>query len=389
MTLQKTLLPLLLSGLLLAPAATAAPEPEKKKIPVPSNAIGSETPTRDVDLVICLDTSGSMQGLIDSCRKKIWDMCSLLGQARPQPRLRVALVAFGSERNPEGGYVVIDSAFTDELDDVYEKLMALTTNGSTELVGRALHESLTQLSWSKQSDALKMIFVAGNESADQDRQYPFRDLAKKALQQNVIVNAIYCGKDSPADADAATWRELATLGGGQYAAIDQQGTIAIATPFDTEISRLGGEINGTYLAYGRHGITFATRQKAQDANAAKVSKETLAGRMQLKGSSLYRNGSWDLVDRRNDKDFDWSKVPEKDLPKELKGKSIPERDAFIKSLATKRAAIQKDLLELGKKRTSFISAELAKRAGENARSLDFVLGKAVKEAAEASGFAFD
>jgi Mg-chelatase subunit ChlD len=389
MKLTKTLLPLLLSGLVLAPAAFAAPDPSTRKIPVPSNAIGSAEPSRDVDLVICLDTSGSMQGLIDSCRKKLWDMCSLLGQARPQPRLRVALVAFGDTRNPDGGHVVIDSVFTEELDGVYEKLMALTTNGSTELVGRALHESLTQLEWSTQSNALKMIFVAGNESADQDSQYSFREQVKRALQQNVIVNAIYCGKDTPGGGDAATWRELATLGGGQYAAIDQEGTIAIATPFDAEISRLGGTINGTYLAYGHDGVVFAARQEAQDENAKKVSKETLAGRMQLKGSSLYRNGSWDLVDRCNDKDFDWSKVPDKDLPKELKGKSLAERDAFIKTLRAKRTAIQKELLELGKKRTSFIAAELTKRAGENARSLDFVLAKAVKEAAEASGFAFE
>ena len=88
--------------------------------------------------------------------------------------------------------------------------------------------------------------------------------------------------------------------------------------------RLGGAINGTYLAYGHQGVLFSARQKAQDDNAKKVSKETLAGRMQLKGSSLYRNGSWDLVDRYNEKDFDWSKVPEKDLPKELKGKSIKQ-----------------------------------------------------------------
>jgi Mg-chelatase subunit ChlD len=388
MKTTKTLVPLLLTGLLLAPAALAAPEPMKeKKIPVPSNEIGAIEESRDVDLVICLDTSGSMNGLIDSCRKKLWDMCSLLSQARPQPKLRVALVTFGGSRNAEGGHVVIDSVFTDELDGVYEKLMALQTNGGTELVGRALHESLTQLQWSTESNALKMIFVAGNESADQDPQYPFRDQVKKALQQNVVVNSIYCGTDATTG-DAATWREVASLGGGEYAAIDQGGTIAVATPFDAEISRLGTSINGTYMAYGRHGALMAARQKVQDHNAAGVSSETSAGRAQLKGSNLYRNGSWDMVDCFAEKDFDWSKIAEEHLPKELKGKTVAEREAVIKALAEKRATIQVELLALGKKRTAFITVELKKRVGESARSLDFVLAKAVKKAAEASGFSF-
>ncbi|MCZ6812315.1 MAG: hypothetical protein O7D97_09960, partial [Planctomycetota bacterium] len=44
---------------------------------------------RHVDLVICLDTSGSMQGLIESAKQKLWGIVNDLALAEPTPELRV------------------------------------------------------------------------------------------------------------------------------------------------------------------------------------------------------------------------------------------------------------------------------------------------------------
>jgi Mg-chelatase subunit ChlD len=368
-----------LAGLAVAPVL-ARPGPENAAVPDQKPA-PDEGQAGAVDLVICLDNSGSMSGLIDACRKKIWDVCSLLAQAEPSPKLRVALLTYGA------GTAVIDSAFTDELDQVYEKLMAVQINGGTELVGGVLHAALTKLQWSTEQGALKMIFVAGNESANQDTQYDFRKQVQEALQQRVVVNAIYCGTDATSG-DAATWREIATAGAGEYAAIDQSGTISIVTPFDAEITRLGTKINATYISYGVRGKARAANQEQQDANAGSLGSSTAAARSQMKGGKLYCNGSWDLVDRCAAEDFDWSQIAEKDLPAELKGKTKAEREAFIKKLADQRRVIQDKIAVLGKKRTAFITAELTKRAGENAKSLDFAIAKAVKKAAEARGFSF-
>ncbi len=382
---------LLLAGLLFPVMAFAGPDDKAEKIKPESPKIEQpvkDTQARPVDLVICLDSSGSMGGLIDSTRRKIWDVASLLAQAKPAPKLRVALLSFGSGRGgPDSGDVIVESAFTDELDLVYEKLFALNPTGSDERVGRVVHESLTRLQWSTDPGALKMIFVAGNESADQDRQYDFREQVKNALQRSIVVNSIYCGNANSVDAEG--WRKVATLGGGEFAAIDQSGTITVKTPYDAEISKLGGEINATYMAFGSLGKQRQANQLAQDSNAAGCGDDVVAARAQMKGGRLYRNSSWDMVDAFAEKDFDWSKIKDEDLPAELKGKTKAEKEAVIKKLAEKRAAIQKTIAALGKKRTAFIKAELEKRAGENVKSLDFAIAKAVKKAAEEKGFSFE
>ena len=60
----------------------------------PSSAAPSPRP---VDLTICLDTSGSMSGLIDAARQNIWAIVNDLALMTPTPKLRVALLTFGND----------------------------------------------------------------------------------------------------------------------------------------------------------------------------------------------------------------------------------------------------------------------------------------------------
>src|SRR5262245_15588407 len=129
--------------------------------------------SRHVDLVIALDISGSMDGLIDSARQKLWDTVNLLATAKPQPVLRVGLITYGNDSySPAVGWVKKDSDLTTDLDSIYAKLFALRTNGGTEYVARAVHDATFDMEWTKDQRALKMIFVAGNEPATQDPQLP-------------------------------------------------------------------------------------------------------------------------------------------------------------------------------------------------------------------------
>ena len=215
-----------------------------------------------VDLAICLDTSGSMTGLIDAARRKLWDITNELAKARPAPRLRVALFTYGNQgHSAADGWVRLDSPFTDDLDAVYQKLFALTTNGGTEYVGRVVRAAAERLDWSASPKALKLIYVAGNESADQDREVSFRDACRGAIGRGIQVNSIFCG--AAADADVAGWQEVARLADGQYASIDQnRGTVEVATPFDRPLVELNARLNATYIPYGADGSRGAANQSA-------------------------------------------------------------------------------------------------------------------------------
>jgi hypothetical protein len=243
--------------------------------------------TKPIDLVVCLDTSGSMQGLINAARQKIWEVVSHMATAKPTPTLRVALLTYGSPGHDEAGHVVLQTPLTLDLDLVSERLFALSTNGGEEYVGRVVHTALEKLSWSA-DDALKMIFVAGNESADQDQQVPFRQVVQRAARAGIRVNSIYCG--NPDDEIAPGWREIATLGKGRFATIEKDtGTVAVATPFDRELSDLSGRLNTTYLGYGAKAEEGRLRQSAQDSNAGGVGAPAAAERAAAKASGQYRN----------------------------------------------------------------------------------------------------
>ena len=217
------------------------------KQPAPPAPATSDDLTREnrplIQFAICLDTSGSMQGLIDSARQKLWAITNELALANPAPRLEVALLTFGNDgHNPESGWVAKHLDFTEDLDAVSQLLFSFVTNGGTELVGRVLQAADQQLSWAEGSENLKLVFVAGNESADQDGVVPFREAAAGLIARDIQVSSIYCGPAE--DGLAPGWREVALRGDGHFASIDQNsGTLMIPTPYDSEITRLGTLLN--------------------------------------------------------------------------------------------------------------------------------------------------
>ncbi len=355
-------------------------------VPPPDPVVKRPAPARKlIDLALCLDTSGSMQGLINAARQRLWEVVNELATAQPAPTLRVALLTFGSEGSEADGYVVVRTPFTTDLDLVSEKLFALGTNGGTEYVGRVVKTAVDRLQWSG-PDAAKILFVAGNESADQDRTAPFREVVKHAYGLGVRVNSIYCG--NPDDGDAPLWREVAVVGQGRFAAIDHnQAVVAVASPFDADLVELSKQLNGTYLAYGEKAKESRERQTAQDANAA-PSAPAAAGRAASKAGALYDNRGWDLVDKSRDEGFDLAKVPVEELPEEMKTMTPAQRQSHLAAKTAERAALAAKVKELDAKRTAFVKAEMAKQGLDDTKALDRAIRDAVREQAGAAGFTF-
>src|SRR5262249_18059952 len=160
----------------------------------PVAAADNAPAAKNIDVAICLDVSNSMDGLIGSAKKKLWDIVNDLAKAKPTPKLRVAVFSYGNTGyDPQAGWVRKDLDLTDDLDMVSEKLFGLRTKGGTEYVARVCRDAIEQLKWSDDAGALKIIFVCGNEPADQDKQVPLKEVAEKAVRKGIIINTIYCG----------------------------------------------------------------------------------------------------------------------------------------------------------------------------------------------------
>ena len=346
---------------------------------IPDNA------RRDVDLVIALDVSGSMEGLIASAKQRLWDITNELARARPVPALRVAILSYGNPTYGEqAGYVRVDLPFTADLDKVNATLFAFQTNGGDEYVARAIQTSLDTLQWSAQHDALRIVFVAGNESAEQDPRLTIEQAAASAARRGVVVNAIYCGANG--DADARGWQRVATSTNGKYASIDQQAAAVanVATPFDDELTALNAQLNATYIAFGAAGERGRANQAEQDANAASMSPAAAASRTVSKAGALYR-ADWDLVDAvESGKKLD--EVPAAELPAELKALPPADREAFVREKAEQRQDLQRQIGELAAARGEYIKEQAQQSAG--ATGLDAAILEGLREVAATKGFSF-
>jgi hypothetical protein len=349
-----------------------------------ADTVATDGARRDVDLVIALDVSGSMEGLIESAKQRLWDITNELAQARPVPALRVAILSYGRPSYGEqSGYVRVDLPFTADLDAVNATLFAFRTDGGDEYVARAIQTSLDKLQWSQRPDALQVVFVAGNESAEQDPQLTLDRATGAAARRGIVVNAIFCGSDN--DAAARGWQRVAASTNGLYASIDQNSAAVanVATPFDARLAALNDELNSTYIAFGNAGESGRANQVAQDSNAAAMSPAAAASRTVAKAGVLYRS-EWDLVDAvQSGKAL--ADIPAAELPAEMQAMEPEKREAYVREATARRQDMQRQIGELAAERSRYIAEQ--KSDGATA-GLDAAILEGIREVAATKGFSF-
>lgn len=340
-----------------------------------------------VQVAILLDTSNSMDGLIGQARTQLWKIVNEIGKFRrdgQMPRVQVALFEYGNNSIPGGEqYVRMVLPLTDNLDNVSEKLFALTTNGGDEYCGAVIQSAANGLKWDPDPKVYKSIFVCGNEPFTQG-PIDYKSVIPSAFGKGIIVNTIHCG---PRDAGVSgEWSAGADLGRGKFLNINQDKVVAVTvTPFDGEIQKLSVQLNVTYVPYGAEGKASAQRQDAQDKLAeANAPSGASMERAAAKASRNYNNAGWDLVDAIEQKQARLEEIPDKELPEAIQGKPLDEKKAYVEGQKTKRADIQKQIGELNKKREAYL-AENAK--GDAAKdTLDAALIEAVETQLKAQSY---
>jgi len=357
--------------------AIAAEPTAKTEGQPPPPAQPAEKPL--IQLALLLDNSGSMQGLIDQARSQLWTVVNHLARTKKNgqtPRLEVALYSYGDRPQQL-------LAFTDDLDAVSEKLFGIGINGGSEHCGEVIKLSMDELKWSDAVGVYKSIFIAGNEPFTQG-PIDYTSACETASARGIVINTIHCGSES--EGVNGKWADGARVGGGKYLCIDSdKAVVAIVAPQDAEIAALSAKLNGTYVPFGAQGRANAERQVAQDQAAATAPAAAAAGapllRAQAKSSSLYRNGSWDLVDAVvNDKTVKLEDVKDADLPEPMRGMTAEQRKAHVEQQAKARADIQTKIQSLSGDREKFITEKRRETAAGGAETtLDSAILSAVGE----------
>ena len=345
-----------------------------------------------IDVVFVLDTTGSMSGLIQTAKDKIWSIATTMASAQPTPEIRIGLVAY---RDRGDHYVTKVVDLSDDLDSVYATLMDFQADGggdTPESVNQALYEAVHNISWSQDSQAYQVVFLIGDAPPHMDYQgevqYP--EIVMAALEKGIVINTIQCGE---IPTTVGPWTQIASLGHGKFFQVGQAGSaVAMTTPFDAEIATLSARLDDTRLYYGskEEKEKMARKVAATDKLHKSSSVESRARRAAFNMSAAGKAnllGENELVDGITSGTIKLDELDEAELPAALKPMAPAEQEAYVARLAGERADLQRQIRELADDRDSYISKKV-EEAGGYKDSLDQKIYDAVSEQAGIVGLEY-
>lgn len=337
-----------------------------------------------VQIGVLLDTSGSMNGLLNQAREQIWKIVNEVANANKNDKdvaIQVGLFEYGKDSIAKyEGYLQMLSPLSSDLDNVSKELFALRTNGGSEYSGKVILEAVNRFAWSADKEDLKILIIAGNESFSQG-DVPYSEAIKKAKANNIIVNTIFCGDYN--SGINLKWQDGANLGNGKYLNINQdKKVIHIHTPYDDEIIVLGRQINETYIYFGSSHKERKRNMMIQDGNAQGLSKSSYIQRSIVKSKKQYVQKKYDAVESMDSVSFE--SIPKEEKPSILQNKTDKEVKKILQEAKEKREKIQKQISKLEVKRKEFLKNNKPKES----KDLGSVIVQSIKEQAIQNGFKF-
>jgi len=341
-----------------------------------------------IQIALLLDTSNSMDGLINQAKSQLWTLVNELGEGKKYgqtPIIELALYEYGnSDLSVSKGYIRQVLSLSTDLDDVSEKLFALDTNGGQEYAGQVIMKSLDELSWSGRKGDMKLIIIAGNEPFTQG-PVSWQSACARAKSGGIIIDTIHCGDEQTGMRTG--WKDAAECSGGIYMTINQdEKYVHVPSPWDDALLDLNKRLNDTYIGYGNRGTELKTRQSVQDSNAASMNKGAEISRLFAKSKSGYSNESWDLVDAYKKDAEEVLGLSEEKMPEELKGKTAKQRQAFIEEKQADRSKVQEQISELGAKQKAYVAEKRKEMTAT--KTLDNIMVTAVRKQASEKGFEY-
>ena len=380
-----------LFGLTLA-SVVYYPQLMAKNIPIDIPAHHHVIAKPKIDVVFVLDTTGSMSGLIQTAKEKIWSIATTMASAQQAPEIRIGLVAY---RDRGDAYVTQVVDLSTDLDSVYAALMDFEADGGgdgPESVNKALFDAVHSMSWSQSDQAYQTIFLVGDAPPHMDyNEVRYPEIVAAAVDKGIVVNTIQCGD---MEVTVGPWTQIASLSQGDFFQVEQAGgAVAFNTPFDEEIAELSAQLDDTRLYYGSEEEKEKMRGKvaATDKLHAGSSVASLARRAEFNTSAGGRAnliGSNELVAAVVAGTVDLDELEKDALPEALKPMAPTEQAAFVAALSEKREVLQRQIRDLSDDRGDYIEKKVDEAGGMKG-SLDQKLYDAVKEQAGEAGLEYE
>jgi len=346
-----------------------------------------------VEAVFVLDTTGSMSGLIEAAKEKIWSIASTMAAAEPAPEIRIGLVAY---RDRGDAYITKRVDLSSDLDSVYATLMDFRAGGGgdgPESVNQALHDAVHGVSWSQEGQAYRVIFLVGDAPPHMDYQddvkYP--ETLEAAKRQGIVINTIQAGSNR---STTRVWERIASLGDGDYARVDSDGdAVAMATPYDRELAKLSKELDATRVYYGSE-AERAEKQKKVDASTKLHTLATVESRARRATFNASESGKanafgdGELIEEVVSGRVDVDALAPSLLPEPMQALAPAEVKAEIAKKAEQRQELQQKIDDLAEARSAYLRDKVEAEGGAE-DSLDAKLYRSIKEQAAGSGLRYE
>ncbi len=346
-----------------------------------------------IELVFCLDATGSMGGLIGTAKEKIWEIVTELSQSTPAPKVKIGMVFY---RDKGEAFVTKRFELTEDLDGIYSNLLAIQAQGggdSPESLNQALYEAVTKMGWSKNGSVYKTVFVVGDcpPHMDYSDDVKYMETCEIAQGKGIILNAIKLGAGC---ADAIPhFQAIARCSGGEYKQLSQHAQdVVVQTPFDNDINDVSRQIDQSKMYYGSvsEQSSMNTRKEKSLKFYSSASSTSNTQRAAYNSSSSGKSnwfGNKELIQDLIDGKVDVEKLKDNELPKELKGKSLAEKQKFIAAKRKVRKMNIAKLNELNKKRAAFVASEKSKAKNKGKESFSGELFRTMRAQAKSKGVA--
>lgn len=340
-------------------------------------------PSARLEMVFVIDTTGSMGGLLDAAKERIWRVVNKVVREQ-HASVRVGLVAY---RDHGDTYVTQVLPLTEDLDAVFARLMDYSAAGGgdgPEDVRAALHDGVSAAGWSEAApDLTQVIFLVG-DAPPHDDYYDEQDTletASQAVREGIIVNTIQCGFSI--DAERA-WKMIADSGHGKYFAIAADGGVqTLVSPYDDQLAELAAKLGATFTPYvfgvGADGdvkraeaVARTETLEARVESAPPMAKAERAINKAL-SSEPYMD---DLLQQIENGSISFDSIDTAQLPKDLRGLSPYDQRVEIDRRLAMRRDLRHQIMLLSKQRDTFLEAELKKRGDDG---FDAVVTKALQE----------
>jgi len=158
----------------------------------------------------------------------------------------------------------------------------------------------------------------------------------------------------------------------------------VETPMDSELAKLNSELEETIVPFGSREVMAKAAKRKEEL---KEMAPTIAAERVAYKSSGVTISTYDLIDAIRKGDVKLKDIKDKDLPDEMRGMSLKERQGHLAGKEKEREELKARISKLNKDRSAYIAKKLKETAGEK-DSFDGIVQEFIKEQAAKKGIRY-